>query len=153
VILDFAGFDAWYEEDERIFSHPRDPFHRIDILRSSRHGRIELDGELVAESSRPRLLFEGSLLPVRYYVPREDVRVPMSASDRRTYCPYKGQASYWSPEVGGRTRKNLAWCYETPLREAADVAGLVAFFNERVDVVVDGERAPRPRTPWSEPSA
>jgi uncharacterized protein (DUF427 family) len=149
VILDFDGFDAWYEEDVPVVAHARDPFHRIDVLPSSRHVRIELDGELLAESSQPRLLFEGPVLPVRAYLAREDVRVPMRSSDKRTRCAYKGEASYWSFDVGGRTVEDLAWSYEAPLLEAAEVAGRIAFFNERVDVIIDGERQQRPHTPWS----
>jgi uncharacterized protein (DUF427 family) len=147
VILDFNAFD-WYEEDERNVGHPRDPFHRIDILHSSRTVRIELDGDVLAESRRPRLLFE-TMLPVRAYLPREDVRVPLEPGEKRTFCAYKGQASYWTPVLGERRLENVAWSYEAPLREAAEVTGLIAFFNERVDVVVDGERWERPRTPWS----
>ena len=92
VLLDFDGFDAWYEEDERVLAHPRDPFHRIDVLPSSRDVRIELDGTVLAHSTRPHLLFDGTVLPVRYYLPREDVRVPLRASATRTFCPYKGDA-------------------------------------------------------------
>jgi uncharacterized protein (DUF427 family) len=144
VVLDFRGFDAWYEEDERNFSHPRDPFHRIDIVHGSRHVRIEADGETLAESSRPYLLFETSL-PVRYYLPPEDVRTDrLSASDTSTACAYKGQASYWA--LDGR---DVAWYYPAPLREAAEITDRIAFFNERVDIVVDGERLERPVTPWS----
>jgi len=141
VILDFYAFDAWLEEDEPLIGHPRDPFHRIDMRRSSRPVRIELDGELLAESTRAVLLFETSL-PTRFYLPREDVLVELHPSGKRTYCPYKGQASYWSLELG----EDLAWTYEDPLPEAAPVTGLVAFFDELVDVVLDGERRERPRT-------
>jgi uncharacterized protein (DUF427 family) len=145
VVLDFAAFDAWYEEDERNFGHPRDPFHRIDIVRSSRHVRVELDGTTLAESSRPLLLFEPPL-PVRYYLPRDDVRTDLlGPSDTRTVCAYKGQASYLSLTGAG----DLAWTYPQPLREASEVTDHVAFFNERVDIVVDGERLERPITPWS----
>jgi uncharacterized protein (DUF427 family) len=145
VILDFRGFDAWYEEDEPVLGHPRDPFHRVDMRRSSRHVRVERNGELLAESSRPTLLFETGL-PTRFYLPREDVLADLRPSARQTYCPYKGQASYWSVEVAGRLHPDLAWSYEDPLRDAAPVAGLVAFYDERVDVVLDGERRSRPRT-------
>jgi uncharacterized protein (DUF427 family) len=145
VILDFDGFDAWYEEDEPIVGHPRDPFHRVDMRRSSRQVRIEVDGELLAESSRATLLFETSL-PTRFYLPREDVLRDLRPSARQTYCPYKGQASYWSPELAGRPHPDLAWSYEDPLPDALAVTGLVAFFDERVDVVLDGERRSRPRT-------
>lgn len=151
LVLDFAGFDEWYEEEERIFSHPRDPFHRIDVLPSSRHVRLELDGHVLAESSRPWLLFE-TLLPVRFYLPHEDVRADLSPSPTRTYCAYKGEASYFSPRVGGDLVRDLAWSYQDPLTDALRVAGLVAFFDERVDVVLDGVRRERPITPWSEPT-
>jgi len=149
VILDYHGFDAWYEEDEPVVGHPRDPFHRVDMRRSSRHVRVELDGELLAESSRATLLFETSL-PTRFYLPREDVLSDLQPSGKRTYCPYKGHASYWSVEVPGRAHQDLAWTYEDPLPEAAPVTGLVAFFDERVDVVLDGERRSRPRTAVSQ---
>jgi uncharacterized protein (DUF427 family) len=148
LILDFGAFDAWYEEDEPNVGHPRSPFHRIDILYSSRTVRVEHEGTVLAESQRPRLLFE-TMLPVRAYLPRADVRVPLEPSDKHTFCAYKGQASYWTPVVDGQRLENLAWSYEAPLREAAEVRGLIAFFNERVDLVVDGERWERPRTPWS----
>jgi uncharacterized protein (DUF427 family) len=148
VILDFRSFDRWFEEDELNVGHPRDPFKRIDILHSSRHVRVELDGELLAETTRPRLLFETSL-PMRVYMPREDVRVDLRPSAKQTYCAYKGQASYWSLDAAGVERKDLVWSYEDPLREAAEITGLVAFFNEKVDIVVDGKRSERPRTPWS----
>jgi uncharacterized protein (DUF427 family) len=145
VVLDFAGFDAWYEEDERNVGHPRDPFHRIDIVHSSRAVRVELDGRVLAESSRPILLFEPPL-PVRYYLPPEDVRTDLlQPSDTRTFCAYKGQASYSS--LPGED--DLAWSYPEPLREASEVAGRVAFLNERVDLFVDGRRVERPVTPWS----
>jgi uncharacterized protein (DUF427 family) len=148
VVLDFAGFDAWYEEDERVVGHPRDPFHRIDALPSSRHVRLELDGHVLAESARPVLLFE-TLLPVRFYLPREDVRVPLRPSPTRTCCAYKGEASYWSVEVGGSVVEDLVWGYEHPLHDGSRVGGLVAFFDERLDVVLDGVRRERPTTPWS----
>lgn len=144
VILDFGAFDAWYEEDELNVAHPRDPFHRIDVLPSSRHVRLERDGQLLAESSRPALLFE-TMLPVRYYLPREDIRAELIPSTKRTFCAYKGQASYWSvPSL-----PDIAWTYEDPRRDAEPVRGLIAFFDERVDVTLDGQRLDRPVTPWS----
>jgi uncharacterized protein (DUF427 family) len=143
VLLDFAAFDAWYEEDERNFAHPRDPFHRIDIVHGSRHVRIELDGTTLAESARPALLFEPPL-PVRYYLPLEDVRTDLLApSETRTACAYKGEASYLS--LAGAD--DVAWTYHAPLREAHEIQGRVAFFHARVDIVVDGERQERPVTP------
>ncbi|HEY2688720.1 MAG TPA: DUF427 domain-containing protein [Streptosporangiaceae bacterium] len=148
VILDFTAFDAWYEEDQRNVAHPRDPFHRVDVLPSSREIRLELDGHVLAESSRPMLLFE-TMLPTRFYLPREDVKAELTPTSTHTYCAYKGQASYWSVSAGGRTLTDVAWTYNEPLHDAAEVRGLVAFFNERVDVVLDGERQDRPITPWS----
>jgi uncharacterized protein (DUF427 family) len=148
LILDFDGFDTWYEEDEQIFGHPRDPYHRIDVRRSSRSVRIELEGEVLADTSRGSLLFETNL-PVRFYLPAEDVRTDRRPTEHRTYCPYKGQASYWSFDVNGRTRTNLAWTYEAPLPDAAQVTGLIAFWDEVVDVLLDGERRERPDTPFS----
>jgi uncharacterized protein (DUF427 family) len=145
VILEFNAFE-WREEDERIVSHPHDPFGRIDVLRSSRHIRVESDGRLLAESSRPMLLFE-TLLPVRYYLPREDVVVRLEHSDTVSYCAYKGRASYYSVSDGPR---DVAWTYHEPLHDAEQVRDHICFFDERLDVIVDGERRDRPVTPWSD---
>jgi uncharacterized protein (DUF427 family) len=142
VALDFDGFDEFYEEDERIFGHPRDPYHRVDVRRSSRPLRIELDGRVLAETTRSRMAYETRLM-TRFYLPREDVLVPLAPSDRRTYCPYKGEASYWS--VDGH--QDLLWGYEDPLPDAAALDGLVAFWDERVDVFLDGVRRERPGGP------
>jgi uncharacterized protein (DUF427 family) len=149
VVLDFGAFDAWYEEDELNVAHPRDPFHRIDVLPSSRQVRLELDGQVLAASSRPALLFE-TMLPTRYYLPRADVTAELIPSDTRTWCAYKGQASYFSASVGGRLVPDIAWTYPDPRPEAAPVRGLIAFFDERIDVDLDGERRARPVTPWSD---
>lgn len=149
VLLDSAGLDAWFEEDEPVLGHALDPFHRVDILPSSRTVRLELDGTLLAESARAQLLFEGPILPVRSYLPPEDVRVPLQPSPTRTRCPYKGEAAYWSLDLNGRTIHDLAWSYENPRAEAARIAGLICFFDERVDASLDGDIPPRPRTPWS----
>jgi uncharacterized protein (DUF427 family) len=148
VILDFGAFDAWYEEDELNVAHPRDPFHRIDVLPSSRQVRLELDGEVLADSSRPVLLFE-TMLPTRYYLPRGDVTAELIASDTKTWCAYKGQASYFSVPIGGRLVPDIAWSYPDPRHDATQVRDLIAFFDERIDVTLDGERRPRPVTPWS----
>jgi uncharacterized protein (DUF427 family) len=139
VVLDFGAFDAWLEEDEPVAGHPRDPFHRVDVRRSARPVRIELDGAVVAETTGARLLFETSL-PTRFYVPRQDVRVELRPSSRRTYCPYKGEASYWS--IDGA--EDVGWSYERPLPDVVAIAGLVAFWDERVDVVFDGVQRERP---------
>jgi uncharacterized protein (DUF427 family) len=148
VVLDFSAFDAWLEEDEPAVAHPRDPFHRVDVLASSRHVRVERDGEVLADSTHPVLLFE-TLLPTRYYLPLDDVRVELVPSQTETYCAYKGQASYLSGTLEGGMVRDLAWTYQSPRREVSEIRDLVAFFNERVDVVVDGLRQERPITPWS----
>jgi uncharacterized protein (DUF427 family) len=148
VVLDFDAFDGWYEEDERIAGHPRDPFHRVDVRRSSRAVRIELDGDVLAETTDARMLFETGL-PVRYYLPREDITVPLHPSSRRTYCPYKGEASYWSVDAGGERRENLGWSYEQPLPDGPAVTGLVSFWNEVVEVFIDGEPRERPGGPFA----
>jgi len=153
VELDFDAFDQWLEEDEPIVSHPRDPFHRVDVRRSSRSVVVEHEGTVLAETTRSRRLFETSL-PVRTYFPREDVRLDLLLpSETRTACAYKGRTtSYWAVERAGGRRIDVAWSYEEPLPDAVEVIGLVAFFDERVDVVVDGERRERPITPWSLPT-
>lgn len=139
VLLDFAAF-AWLEEDEPIRGHPRDPFSRVDVRASARPVRVELGGELLAASARARMLFETGI-HTRFYLPREDVRVELRPSATRTYCPYKGEASYWS--AGAHV--DIAWSYEAPLPDLAPIAGLVAFWDERVDVFVDGEPLGPPR--------
>ena len=143
VLLDFAAFDAWYEEDERLVAHPRDPYHRVEARRSSRHVRIEHEGVVVADSTSPTLVVETSL-PVRFYLPREDVRVSLRPTATRTACAYKGEASYWSFELNGRRFDDLAWTYTHPLPDQPALAGLVAFYDDRFDVIVDGELRPRP---------
>ncbi|MBP2455409.1 DUF427 domain-containing protein [Mycolicibacterium lutetiense] len=144
LILDFSTFE-WREEDEPIVAHPHDPFHRIDIRRSRRRIRIELDGRVLAESCDPMLLFETGL-PTRYYLPRADVTTPLDVSNTVTYCAYKGRATYYSIPGGPA---DLAWAYHEPLTDAVPVGDRVCFFDERVDVFVDGEPRDRPVTPWS----
>ncbi len=140
----FDKVDRWLEEDEEIGIHPRDPYHRIDVLSTDRHVRISLDGELLAESERAVALFESSL-PARWYIPLEDVVAELEPSDTTTGCPYKGTASYYS--VNGE--QDLVWYYADPLPEVARIKGLVCFFNEKVDLELDGELQERPESPWS----
>ena len=150
VCLDFGQFD-WWEEDEPIMGHPRDPFHRIDVRRSSRHVRISYEGTVLAESSRPHLLFEAAFPLPRYYLPREDLVVRLQPSTLRMTCAYKGHSTHYDvalPETG-TTLDAIAWSYEEPLDDARDVAGLVSFYQERLDLEVDGEQVARVRTPWS----
>src|SRR4051812_7312678 len=149
IRLDWDAMDAWFEEDEEVSTHPRDPYTRVDVLRSSRHVRIEVDGITIAESSSPTLLFETGL-PTRYYLPKTHVRLDLLVpSDTQSHCPYKGQAEWFSVRAGGRVHDDLAWSYRTPLRESQPIAGLVAFYDEKVDVFVDGVPQERPRTKFS----
>jgi uncharacterized protein (DUF427 family) len=149
LALDWGAMDAWFEEDDEVFIHPRDPFHRVEVRASSRRVVVSVDGSVLAESGRPLLIFETGL-PTRYYLAAEDVRWDLlEPSARRTGCPYKGEAVYWSARIGGRTLDDLAWSYLDPLPEMERIRGRIAFFDERVDLFVDGERQERPRTPWS----
>lgn len=143
----------WYEEDERVVLHARDPYTRVDTLRSSRRLQVLVGGEQVADSIRPLLLFETSL-PTRYYLPFEDVRTDLlEASDTVTVCPYKGRARYWSLRVGDTVVPDVAWSYPNPIPENPKIRDLLCFFNERVDLVVGGEAVARPVSPWSEPNS
>jgi uncharacterized protein (DUF427 family) len=152
VVLDFDAFD-WLDEDEPVVSHPRDPCHRIDVCRSSRTVRIEHEGRLLAESGRARWLFEGTFPWARYYLPHEDVAVPLERDDSRpTFCAYKGRATYWSVPGDHQALSRIAWSYEDPLHDAGQVRGLVSFFTERLDLVIDGKPTPRVWTPWVDPS-
>jgi uncharacterized protein (DUF427 family) len=149
ISFDWDRMGAWYEEDEEIFVHARDPYKRVDVLPSSRHVRVELDGRTIADSRRPTLLFETGL-PTRYYLPPKDVHKEyIQPSDLVTCCPYKGQASYWSVKIGDKVHTNIVWGYPDPIPENPKIRGLVCFFNERVDLYVDGVFQPRPVTPWS----
>lgn len=146
VRLDWSAMTEWFEEDEPIYTHPRDPYSRVDILASSRHIRVELDGVTLAESDRPHILFETGL-PPRYYLPLTDVRMDLlRPSDTRTHCPYKGTAGYWSVDTGANQYPDLVWIYRTPLPESQKIAGMACFYSEKVDLYVNGERQERPRT-------
>lgn len=141
--------DEWFEEDEPMIVHARDPYHRVDILDSSRHVKVSVDGEPVAETRRAKVIFETGL-PSRWYFPREDVRSDvLTDSDKQTGCAYKGFASYLSVEANGAREDDVAWYYPEPTRDAERIRDLLAFFNERVDIEVDGEAQGRPETQWS----
>ena len=140
----FGALDRWLEEDEEVFVHPRDPYHRVDVLPTSRQVRVSVDGQVLAESSRTRVLFETGL-PPRYYIPLEDVRAELAPNDVTTRCPYKGEASYH--DAGAQPA--LAWEYREPIPVVAELAGHVCFFGERAEIEVDGERQEMPPTPWS----
>jgi uncharacterized protein (DUF427 family) len=142
--------DHWYEEDDEVFVHPRDIHHRVDVLNSSRHVRVVVGGEAVADSHRPRLLFETGL-PTRYYLPRMDVRMDLlTESETVTQCPYKGRTVHYDLALGDRSVRDVAWSYPFPIPECPKIENLICFYDERVDLVeVDGEAQPRPQTPWS----
>jgi len=149
IRLDWEAMDAWFEEDVQMFTHPRDPYTRVDILASSRHVRVAVEGVTVAQSTNPRLLFETGL-PTRYYLPKTHVRLDLLIpTSSVSHCPYKGQAEYWSVRAGDTVREDLAWSYRTPLPESQQVAGLIAFYNEKLDIYVDGELQERPSTKFS----
>jgi uncharacterized protein (DUF427 family) len=150
IKFDWAAMDAWFEEDERIFVHPRSPYTRVDALRSTRPVRIELDGVVLADTTSPVMLFETGL-PTRYYINRTDVHFEhLRATGTVSECPYKGTTSgYWSVVVGDVEHKDLAWAYDFPTRQALPIAGLIAFYNEKVDVFVDGALLERPNTHFS----
>jgi uncharacterized protein (DUF427 family) len=140
--------DSWWEEDDQVFKHARDPYHRVDVLRSSRHVTVELDGTVVADTERPLLLLETGL-PPRWYIPRADVRLDLlTTTDTTSTCPYKGVASYFTARVAGTEYEDLAWTYVTPIPECPKIEQAVSFFNERVDLTVEGEGQERPETHW-----
>ncbi|QKZ17160.1 DUF427 domain-containing protein [Streptomyces chartreusis] len=140
------GLDHWYEEEEEIFVHPRDPHKRVDAIPSSRHVQVSVDGTVVADTHSPVLLFETGL-PTRYYIPREDVRLDLlEPIGHQTGCPYKGIAEYWSWKGEANVPPHLVWSYPDPLPEVGRIRGLVAFYNEAVDITVDGEPVERPVT-------
>jgi uncharacterized protein (DUF427 family) len=141
--------DEWFEEDEPAIVHVRDPYHRVDVLDSSRHVRVTVNGELVAETRRPRVIYETGL-PPRWYFPPEDVRSDaLVPSDKHSGCAYKGFASYHSVQAAGEEEEDLVWFYPEPRPDVERIKGYLSFFNERVDLEVDGELQERPITQWS----
>jgi uncharacterized protein (DUF427 family) len=140
----------WFEEDEPIYGHPRNPYVRVDALRSHRHVKVALKGATLAETSCPVMLFETGL-PTRYYIDRTDVDFGhLERSNTQTLCPYKGVTSrYWSVRVADELAVDLAWTYETPLPAVSPIAHMVAFYNEKVDITVDGVELARPATHFS----
>ena len=127
--------DNWYEEDEEIFSHPRDPFHRVDTITSSRHIRIEVDDQIIAETTDAIFLFETGL-PTRYYIPQNDVKMELlEASEQTSYCPYKGTANYWSVRVNNDSFNNVIWKYSNPISEIPKIKGFLAFWVEKSEKI------------------
>ena len=146
VRLEWGAMDEWFEEDEPVYTHPRDPYTRVDILASSRHVRVEVDGVVIAESHQPRVLFETNL-PPRYYLPITDVRMELlRPSTTETHCPYKGVATYWTLDTGRGVHPDAVWIYRSPFAESQKIAGLACFYNEKVDLYLDGVLQERPRT-------
>jgi uncharacterized protein (DUF427 family) len=145
IAFEWGAMDEWLEEEEPLHGHTRDPYSRIDVRETSRQVRVSVGGEVVAETSRAKVLFEAGL-PPRWYIPREDVRTELlEETDSQTTCAYKGFASYWS--VG--EEDDLVWTYRDPLHDALPIKDMLAFFNERVDLEIDGEPQDRPHTQWS----
>jgi uncharacterized protein (DUF427 family) len=148
LAFEWGAMDRWLEEEEEVFGHLRDPYHRLDVVQSSRHVTVTVGGQDVADSRRPKILFETGL-PPRYYLPAEDVRMDLlEATDSHSRCAYKGVASYHSVK-GVEGGEDVVWHYPDPGRDAQDVRDLLCFYNEVVDLEVDGERQERPRTQWS----
>ncbi len=147
IRFDWDALDAWYEEDEQVFVHPRSPYVRVDALRSSRRVRVQRDGAVLAESASPVMVFETGL-PPRYYLDRSAVDFShLIPSDTVTACPYKGRTTeYWSVQIGDRRYPDLAWSYDFPTRQLLPIAGLVAFYDEQVDLFIDDVEQPRPET-------
>lgn len=147
----WSKLDTWYEEDEQAYAHARDPYKLIDTRQSSRHVRIVLGETTMADTRRPLLLFETGL-PTRYYIPQEDVRMDLlEPSDRVTECAYKGRASHWQANIGDQIYKHIAWTYQQPTTLVAPIAGMICFYNERVDALYDDdELLSKPKTQWSE---
>ncbi|SCF04553.1 Uncharacterized conserved protein, DUF427 family [Micromonospora coriariae] len=150
VRFDWAAMDSWFEEDEEVFVHPRNPYARVDAVRSTRRVRVELGGVVLAESASPVLVFETGL-PTRYYLNQTEVNFGhLVPSQTTTSCPYKGRTSrYWSVRAAGTVHPDLAWSYSFPTSALMPIAGLIAFYNEKVDLTVDGERLARPKTHFS----
>lgn len=141
---------SWFEEALEVQVHARDPSKRVDAVPSERHVIVELDGEVVADSRAPHALFE-TTLPTRWYLPPEDVRAEVLVpSETVSRCPYKGTARYWSVQIGDVVHHDIAWSYPEPVVECPRIVGLIALFNERVDLIIDGARQQRPRSPWSD---
>jgi uncharacterized protein (DUF427 family) len=150
VAFAWDDLDAWFEEDEQLISHAIDAYHRVDARPTSRHVVVSAGDAMLADTRRARALFETSL-PTRWYLPREHVLVDLVPSDLRTECAYKGVASYFSTRVGDDLLENIAWSYPQPRHDATGVRDLVCFFNEQVDLYIDGELQERPQTPWARP--
>lgn len=146
VTVDFDALDHWFEEDIEVFVHPRSPYTRVDALASSRHVVVSLHGVELADSDKPTVLFETGV-PARYYLPKTDVNLQLLAeNDRRSSCPYKGDATFFDGHINGSRIEDIAWTYTLPRPEATPIAGHICFYDEKVDIDIDGERQQQPRT-------
>jgi uncharacterized protein (DUF427 family) len=140
VRLDWDAMGAWFEEDEQVYTHPRSPYSRIDILPTSREVVVTLGEIELARTTSAHALFETGL-PTRWYVPRVDTHMDLlTMSDTVTQCPYKGETVHFSARVGDEVAPDVAGSYPTPLPESERIAGLVAFYDDRVTVTVDGQK-------------
>ena len=149
IALEWTAMDQWFEEETEVTVHPRSPYVRIDTLPSSRHVVVRVDGQVVADSTRPTLLFETGL-PTRYYLPPDDVNFEfLTPTELHTACPYKGAAHFWSVVIDGTVHKDVVWSYDDPLPESRGVAGLLCFYNERLEIEIDGEVQTQPHTNFS----
>ncbi len=148
ITFDWWGALEWFEEDEKIFAHARDPFKRVDVIPSSRHIEVFKDGTRLADSHSPLMVFE-TYLPTRHYLAAEDVSLDLlTPSHTVTMCPYKGVSRHWAFEGSDGAKTDIAWAYPNPVPENPRIKDRICFYNERVDLVVDGEPQPRPRSPW-----
>jgi uncharacterized protein (DUF427 family) len=147
VRFEWAAMDAWFEEDEEVIVHPRDPYKRIDALRSTRHVVVEVADTVVADTRAAVVLYETGLIPRRYLPPTDVRRDLLVASDTVTHCPYKGTTRYWHLQVGEHRVEDAVWSYPSPLPESLAIAGLLCIDETKVDLTVDGRRRPRPSSP------
>jgi uncharacterized protein (DUF427 family) len=149
IAFRWEALDEWFAEAEQLFGHPKDPYSRIDVCRTTRHVRVLLDGEVLADSRRARVLYEAAL-PPRWYLPAADVDLDrLVPSGHMTRCAYKGAASYWHVRVGGELVEDLVWSYADPEHDAELVRDMYCFFSEKVDIELDGVVSERPATQWS----
>lgn len=149
IAFSWNKMDSWFEEDEEVYVHARDPYSRVDVVESSRHIEVNVNGVKVADSSRPMLLFETGL-PTRYYLPKTDVRLDLlKRTETHTSCPYKGTSDYWSVVTDSGTAEDVVWSYRMPIPENPKIAGRLCFHDEKVDMTIDGVLQQRPQTEWS----
>jgi len=150
IAFHWDKMDAWFEEDEQVYVHARDPFKRLDTIASSRSLHVDINGQTIAQTERPVLLFE-TALPARFYIPKLDCRLDLLVpSSKQTRCPYKGTASHYSVKAGDKLIEDIVWTYPFPTPEMSKIKGLLCFYHEKLDeFYVDGEKLAKVKTPWS----